>query len=245
MRRPDPAVRAGARLAVALVALLGAAAVVLPLALVVRGDDGVVVRFDRDTTAASIDLVQDRPWLVDLLQLVTDLGGPLLVSVLSLVLALGLWRAGRPRLALLVVASRIGAAVLSTGLKQVVDRLRPVVDEPVASALGPSFPSGHALGAAAFWTTTGLVALSLAAPARRRTRALVIGVAVTVPVLVAATRVLLGVHFVSDVVAGLVLGTGWTALCAAALLQWRRDEGRREVDVLDEGLDPVSPRNGP
>ena len=72
-------------------------------------------------------------------------------------------------------------------------------------------------------------------PVRRR-RA-VLAVAVVVPVVVAATRVLLGVHFLSDAVAGLVLGAGWAAVCTTLFALWRREEGR-PVRPYEQGMAP-------
>jgi membrane-associated phospholipid phosphatase len=60
-------------------------------------------------------------------------------------------------------------------------------------------------------------------------------------VLVAASRVLLGVHYVSDVVGGLLLGLGWTALCAAVLVRWRVETGGR-VDHVADAIDPDDAR---
>lgn len=219
----DPGARAGLRLALLLGTSLLWLAVVVPLAIAVRGDSGLVVDLDRDLTRAADDLVQDRPGLVDLLGVVTDLGDPLLLSLLTVAGAAALARSGHRRLALLLVLSRLGAMVLSTSLKQLVDRVRPLFEVPVATALGPSFPSGHSLGAAAFWTAAALVLLPLLGRGWRR---LAVGAAVVVPLAVAASRVLLGVHYLSDVVAGLVLGAGWTAVCAAVLVSWRREEAR-------------------
>jgi membrane-associated phospholipid phosphatase len=81
-----------------------------------------------------------------------------------------------------------------------VGRHRPVLPHPVAHASGFSFPSGHATGSAALW---GSVAVAVWVVARRL---VVVALAVIVPAAVAATRVLLGVHFVTDVVAGLLVG---------------------------------------
>lgn len=243
-----PVTRAGLRLLVLLVGLVGALAVVLPLSVAVSGDEGRVLDVDRSATAAADDLVSGRDWLVTLLQVVTTFGDPLLVTLASALLAGWLWRRGSRRLALFVVAARLGAVVISSSLKALVDRVRPLFETPVDTAFGSSFPSGHSLGAAAFWTSTALVVLSLLAPRLRRTT---IAVALVVPLCVAASRVLLGVHYLSDVVAGLALGFGWTAVCAAVFVVWRREEGRGEVHPLTEGLDPeaaepeVTTRNAP
>ena len=78
---------------------------------------------------------------------------------------------------------------------------------------------------------TGAVLLQ---PYVRRGRLLLLAVLV-LSALVAATRVLLGVHFVSDVTAGLLIGLGWAALCTAVFATWRAEEGR-PVDVAQEGI---------
>jgi undecaprenyl-diphosphatase len=62
-----------------------------------------------------------------------------------------------------------------------------------------------------------------------------------VPVLVAATRVVLGVHYLSDVTAGLLIGWGWTAACTALFTAWQAEEGR-PVEPLEEGLQPEAAR---
>ena len=227
---PERTRRAGARL---LLGLLGALALVLaavPLAVVVRAEYAPLVTADLDASRAAEDAVGASPALLAVARAVTLLGEPLLVTGGAAVLALLLWRRGHGRLAAYVVAARLGALVLSQGLKLAVDRARPVFDEPVATALGASFPSGHALGSAVFWTTTAVVA----APYVRRPRLLLAG-AVVVAVLVAASRVLLGVHFVSDVTGGLLLGLGWAAVCTAVFVRERAERGR-PVDPLDEGI---------
>jgi undecaprenyl-diphosphatase len=117
--------------------------------------------------------------------------------------ALVCWLLGRKRDAMYLIAVRLVVVAIGFALKEIVGRSRPALAQPVAHAGGYSFPSGHALGAAALYTS---VAVVVAGVVRRRWRALLVAGAVVVPVLVATTRVLLGVHFPSDVAAGLVLG---------------------------------------
>jgi undecaprenyl-diphosphatase len=96
------------------------------------------------------------------------------------------------------------------GVKDLVGRLRPTLN-PAAAKLGPSFPSGHSATAAAFYAAAALIiGLSLRRPARH----FVIGAAVAVAVAVAGSRVLLDLHWLSDVIGGLSLGWAWFALCA-------------------------------
>lgn len=226
----DTAARAGARLATGLLGALVVAVVAVPLALLVRSEYAPLVEADLDASAAAEEAVDGSWLLLRAAQAVTLLGEPVLVTLGAAVLAIVLWRRGHGRLALYVVAARVGALVLSQGLKLAVDRARPAFDDPVATALGASFPSGHALGSAAFWTTLAVLAL----PHVRRPRSLLAG-AVLVAVLVAASRVLLGVHYVSDVTGGLLLGLGWAAVCTAVFVAERAERGRPVV-VQEEGI---------
>ena len=104
----------------------------------------------------------------------------------------------------------IGQEILTVSVKDLAGRVRPAFD-PAAAGLGPSFPSGHSATSAAFYAAAALV---LTRYARRPVRIVVIGVAVSIAVAVAASRVLLDYHWLSDVVGGLALGWGWFALCA-------------------------------
>ena len=222
--------RAGRRL---LVGSAGALAIVLaavPLGILVRSQNPALVRTDDRLSQRAEAAVTGSDALRTAAQAVTLLGEPVLLTLVALLAALLLARSGRRRLALFVVVARVGAMVLSSALKLAVDRARPVFDEPVATALGASFPSGHALGSAAFYVT-GAVLLQ---PYGRRDR-LLLGAAVGVAGLVALSRVLLGVHYPSDVCAGLAIGLGWAALCTAVFAAWRADEGR-PVDVAEEGI---------
>jgi undecaprenyl-diphosphatase len=228
---PDaPATRAGARLVLGLVGALAVALVAVPLALLVRTEYPPLVEVDRDVTDSAEEAVDGSTALLRFAQAVTLLGDPTLITLAAAVLALVLWRRGDTRLALFVVAARIGALVLSQSLKQLVDRARPVFDVPVATALGPSYPSGHAIGSTVFWTTTAVLLM----PHVRRPRLLLLG-AVLVAVLVSASRVLLGVHFLSDVSGGLLLGLGWAGICTAVFVAERAERGR-PVDADTEGI---------
>jgi undecaprenyl-diphosphatase len=226
----DTAARTGARLVVGLLGVLAVGVVAVPLALLVRGGYGPLLAADRDVSAEAERAVSDSTALLQLAQAMTLLGDPVGITIAASVLALVLWRRGHSRLALYVVVARAGAIVLSQGLKHLVDRARPVFDAPVAEALGASFPSGHALGSAVFWTTCAV----LLAPRVRRPRLLLAG-AVLVAVLVSASRVLLGVHFLSDVTGGLLLGLGWAAVCTAVFVLERAERGE-PVDVEREGI---------
>jgi len=146
------------------------------------------------------------------LRVITHLGGIWVIVVLAV--ALGIVETVRRRdrwcvpFLLAVVA---GIALVTPALKVLVDRARPAL-VPAAAKLGPAFPSGHSSNAAAFYAAAALL-LGRELPSGGR-RALV-GAAVAVAAAVAVSRVLLDLHWITDVLAGLALGWGWFALCAA------------------------------
>lgn len=235
-----PGVRAGARV---LVAGAGAAALLValvPLALLVRAEYPPLVALDLDVTAAAERTVQASDALLAAARLVTLLGDPALVTGTTLVVAAVLARRGHGRLALLLLAVRAGTQLLSTTLKVAVDRARPVFDVPVDTAAGGSWPSGHALAAVGLYTSLAVLALPHVRPARRP---LLLAAGVAVAVAVAVSRVLLGLHYLSDVVGGLLLGAGWTAVCTAVLVRWAVERGERVDDVADAVEDDEQERS--
>lgn len=175
----------------------------LPLAIAVRVGWQPIAGPDRTADDDAHELVRSSPDLLSATRALTHLGDPVVVTLVAAVAALACWVLGRRRDAVYLLAVRLVAVVLGYGLKEIVGRARPTVAEPVAHAGGYSFPSGHALGAAALYASLAVV---VAGAVGRRWRPLLVAVAVVVPVVVAATRVLLGLHFPSDVAAGLVLG---------------------------------------
>lgn len=189
------------------------------------------------THNAAVDLDHDvAPWGLDhsssstrsVLRAVTRLGsGRTLVIALVAVGAVQLARKPRVGLAGFLVAARLGESLLTSEAKNFVDRARPTVAAN-ASALGPAFPSGHTAGAAACYAA---IAIAVGIGLSRRTRALLLGGAVGVAVVVASSRVLLGVHWITDVVGGLALGWGWCALCVGVLRGALFDQADRSRSV--------------
>ena len=133
--------------------------------------------------------------------------------VLGLMLATGLiaWAARQPRLAVIAGLQGAGAMVLSFLLKTVVQRPRPEVGA-LDHLLTYAFPSGHALLAAAVWPWLGVL-LAAREPAPRA-RAAYVASGLLLASVIAASRIVLGVHRPSEVVAGFGLGLGWGWLCA-------------------------------
>ena len=122
-----------------------------------------------------------------------------------------------------VVVTIAGEIVLNNAVKGVVDRPRPTLSQLV-TPIGSSFPSGHSAAAAAAYAAIAIVLARDRSPSVRRGMA--IG-AVTIAMVVAWSRVFLGVHWYSDVIGGLALGWGWCALCwiAVELSSVRLDAG--------------------
>jgi len=141
--------RALGRLAIGLLRALAVVAAV-PLGMLVRSRNPAIGEADERISAAAEPVTKSSHVVLCLSRSVTVLGEPALLTATALLLAALLaWR-GKIRLDCFALAARWGPMLLSANLKQAVDRARPVLDEPVATALGASFPSGHALGSAAF-----------------------------------------------------------------------------------------------
>ena len=117
----------------------------------------------------------------------------------------------RRRLALLVAVAVAGGMLLNTGLKHVFARERPSVVPHLREVTTPSFPSGHAAASAVVYLTLG--ALLAGVVKGRFTKAYCLAVAMSLTVLVGASRVYLGVHYPTDVLAGWSVGLVWALAC--------------------------------
>ena len=145
----------------------------------------------------------------------THLGDSPLLAVLVVIAIAWLLRRQRRFDAVLLTASAGATAALTAGLKVAFHRSRPVYVDPVHGPKSFSFPSGHASGAFAVYL---LLAILLTVSLSGRVRSWAIGAAFALATLVAVTRVLLPVHFLSDVVAGTAIGL---AVVAVAILARR------------------------
>ena len=186
----------------------GAAVVVALLGWIVSGHN-TVVGLDHDIASWTAD--HGGHFEHRVVRAVTRLGASdvarvvlVVVGVVQLVRKPSVW------LALFVGAVWLGDSLLVREIKDLVERARPNVSA-TAALLDPSYPSGHTTNAAACYAA---VALVLGIGCSRTTRATLLGVAMGIAVAVAASRVLLTVHWFTDVVAGLAVGLGLVrALC--------------------------------
>jgi membrane-associated phospholipid phosphatase len=204
------------------------------LLLLVRFHWGPLQSLDQGVAEGLNHRVAPHPAVVKALEAVSQLGGrPVLIWLVVIPGALLLIRR-RARLAVYLAVTGIGALLLDPSLKTLVGRIRPVVDVPVTSAPGNSFPSGHALGSSVVYGALLLVFLPIVAP---RWRKAFIALVAVVVVAIGLTRIALGVHFLSDVLAGWLLGAAWLGVTAYAFRIWRRDAGH-PVPPLADGLEP-------
>jgi undecaprenyl-diphosphatase len=153
--------------------------------------------------------------LTDVFRAITWLGNvPILLAIT--LLAVGIfWRRRERTDAVFVALAFLGAQVLSNGMKLGFRRERPFFPDPLATESTYSFPSGHALVSLAVY---GSIALVLAQRLRARGRRLVLlGAAGALVIAIGFSRLYLGVHFLSDVLAGYAAGVAWLALLYLAL----------------------------
>ncbi|MDT5329077.1 MAG: hypothetical protein QOF31_374 [Mycobacterium sp.] len=190
-------------------------------------------------TATTSWVVAHRSMRFDVAALViTDLGSPVATAAAALICAALLsWRA-RSRVPGIVVIGTVSAAALaSTALKAVVDRPRPPLQWKLVLETDPSFPSGHVTGTAAL---LGITAVCVGMGRSRTVRAWLAGGVVTGVLVVAATRLYLGVHWLTDVTAGAILAAVFVTIGAAAFGALRDRSGQLDVPrvAASPGEDP-------
>ena len=161
---------------------------------------------------------------------ITFLGTGSVVIAVVAVSALFLWLTRHQYSAALLLISAIGGVLLNNLLKVGFDRPRPQIFEWGSHALSSSFPSGHAMSAAAVYGTVAYLAARL--QKRYVHRIITLVAAFILIVLIAATRLYLGVHYPSDVLAGIIIGLAWASFCMATLEALQVYARRRKPDVL-------------
>jgi undecaprenyl-diphosphatase len=172
-------------------------------------------------------------WLEEAARDITGLGGYTILAIITWVTWAYLMMAGKRGAALLVLVSVIGGTLLSNGLKLGFERPRPDLVPHAAQVYTASFPSGHAMLSAVTYLTLG--ALLARVEKSRRARAFIMMLAVIITLLVGASRVYLGVHWPSDVLAGWSVGAAWASLCWFVALQLQR---RGQVEKPGETSSP-------
>ncbi|MET0740838.1 MAG: phosphatase PAP2 family protein [Candidatus Nanopelagicales bacterium] len=207
-RRLDP-VKTGGLLLTTIFGIVLLATIVIGLLLtMVRGNHGLAA-WDQSVAQWGSDHATDTS--TRLLELITQLGSTAVCLVaLTATGVIDYVRHRNANVILFLATVGGGVLLLNNVVKWLVERERPEVD-PLTGFAGSSFPSGHTASAAACWAA---IALVLGRHHSRRTRSVLAGVAAAIAILVAASRALLGVHWFTDVLAGLALGWGWFTVVA-------------------------------
>ena len=181
------------------------------------------------------------PWVASAMLEITFLGTGLVVMVLVGVAALFLWLTQHRYSAALLLVATAGGLLLNSVLKAGFSRPRPQIFTWGTHALTSSFPSGHAMSAAVVYGTVAYLAARL--QKRAWARALTMFVAFLLIVLIAASRLFLGVHYPSDVFAGLLVGLAWAGFCMATLEAFQKFARRYVPSAMrDEVDEPERPR---
>jgi undecaprenyl-diphosphatase len=209
-RRVDPEAATGLALTVALGLIIAAGLGFGLVSDMVASETGLS-RFDASAARWGAD--HATPTSTWVLGVVTWLGATVTVVAVTVLLGSVEW-VRRRRLAVLgfMVTVVLGQNLIANTVKVLVQRERPDVPHLAASS-GFSYPSGHTAAAAASWAA---VALVVGRGRPLRVKAALGAVAAVLTVVVAASRVLLGVHWLTDVVGGAALGFGWFVVCSVA-----------------------------
>jgi membrane-associated phospholipid phosphatase len=235
-RRPAPEPRRGlgGRLLLGGLAALLVAVPFTLLALLVLGKWEPLARLDADVADRLNEVALSHAGLVSFFDVVAVAFDPWVFRVLVLGVAVWLWRREAERLALWAVLTMVIGGLLGGVLKLLVSRARPSFDDPVAHAGGYSFPSGHALNS---FVCVGVLILVFLPALNRTGRTLAYTVGALVVLVTGLDRVALGVHYVSDVVAGWIVALACIAGTGAAFEIFRREHGERPSKP-SEGVDP-------
>jgi undecaprenyl-diphosphatase len=192
--------------------------------------DGETHAFDRATMLALREAHDPADplgpaWVEFVARDVTSLGGTAVLVMLTCASVGYLLLSRRWGAALLVTVSILGGTLISSGLKSMFDRPRPDLVPHGVEVTSASFPSGHAMLAMITYLTLGAV-LAEVQP-KRRYKAYILAWALLLSVLVGLTRVYLGVHWPTDVLAGWCIGAAWALLCGVIAL-WLQRRGAIE-----------------
>lgn len=200
-------------LVIGMVAVVALTAIAAEIYEAVTESDGVA-GLDKPLLAAAISI--RTPWLGTAATALTDVAGVIgmpIIAVLSIIILTIRRHSWTP--ALLITAAGIGSLLMTIAGKNFIGRARPDLTDAVPPyEHSPSFPSGHALNAVVI---AGIIAyLLILRQQRLTTRIITITIAATFAVAIGATRVYLGHHWFTDVLAAYFLGAGWLALVITA-----------------------------
>ena len=158
----------------------------------------------------------NNPVFMAFLYAITQLHSPVGMTIIACLFAIWLWRSGHHYWTLSLALAVPGGMLMNTIVKELVHRTRPVWDDPVMTLTSASFPSGHTAGATLFY---GFLAAFLVWNIKKGpwSRTIVVVGCALMVALVGFSRIYLGVHYLSDVLAAISMALVWLVLCLIAV----------------------------
>jgi undecaprenyl-diphosphatase len=195
--------------------------------------EGELARLDRQVLLVFRDPADPgRPlgpaWLEEAMRDLTALGSIAVLTTITLAAAIYLVLARKVPVALFLLVAIGGGVVIGFALKAGFARPRPDLVPHAVRVFTGSFPSGHSMMSAVTYLTLG--ALLARVEAHRSIKVYLVGLAVLITLVVGISRIYLGVHWPSDVIAGWALGAAWALLCWSVAL-WLQVRGRIGSDA--------------
>jgi undecaprenyl-diphosphatase len=179
-------------------------------------------------------------WLTTAATDITSLGSIAVLSIIVILVGGLVFSIGRVREGAVLLAAAFGGMLLTGLLKDLFQRDRPPLILHLVPAVNASFPSGHATLSATVYLTLGALIAHFAQ--KRRVRAYALTAAVVLAVTVGCSRVYLGVHWPTDVLAGWCVGSAWALVCWSGAVLWERLAGRRLTTApTPADVDPEAP----
>jgi undecaprenyl-diphosphatase len=175
-----------------------------------KWDEQVLRAFRR---ADDLGHARGPAWLGDAMRDISALGSPVVLALVIASVMGYLWLSKNRTLSLMVAGSVAGGTVLTAILKSIEGRPRPEIVPHLANVSSSSFPSGHSMLSAVIFLTLGMLLARTEVSAVLRLY--LIGLAIVFSFLIGISRVYLGVHYPTDVLAGWSAGVAWTLLCSA------------------------------
>jgi undecaprenyl-diphosphatase len=181
------------------------------------------------------------PWVAEMVRDLTALGSWSVTGLIVLFVTGYLLLQKRPRSALFLLVAVVGGVLLGDLLKTLFDRPRPDIVPHLADVLSESFPSGHSTVSAVVYPTLGAMLSRVVGRVRVRIYLLIVGVALAL--FVGLTRVYMGVHYPTDVLAGWTLGFAWALACwlTVTWMQKRRKVEPAPRERTGASADALSP----
>ena len=164
-------------------------------------------------------------WVEEMARDVSALGGFTWITFATVVIAIYLWLARKTHMALFLVVSTSGGAMVSMLLKRLFSRPRPDVVPHLSHAYTSSFPSGHSMLAAVVYLTLGSLLASVISDLKLKIYVLTVAILLTIAV--GLSRIYLGVHYPTDVLAGWLAGLVWALVCWL-VARWLQRRGQVE-----------------